>query len=417
MESIIKDDIVAYMVNNNLFANSQHGFIPGRNCQSNLLSMLNLLTSSIENKTNVDLVYLDFAKAFDSVPHIRLAIKLKNYGINGNLLHWIKNFLYGRRQQVRINSTLSNWENVTSGVPQGSVIGPILFLIFINDLPRDINATIFMFADDTKLMKQISSTDCHDELQDDINHLTGWSEKWELGFNTSKCKVMHFGNDITSPYMMIDLYDQKCKVLDFVSEEKDLGIIIDNKLNFRSHISTQVKKANRMMGLIRRSFTYLDRSTFRCLFNSLVRPHLEYCVSIWYPLHKREEDMIENVLRRASKRIPGFSSKTYGERLAAIKTPSMKYRRMRGDMIIMYQIFHSDNNSLHDLFEIRTSRTRGHNFKIYKPLTQSSPRNHFFSIRAANSWNSLPYEVVNAVSLSAFKSKLDTVWSDKMYMF
>ena len=262
---------------------------------------------------------------------------------------------------------------------------------------------LFLFADDTKLLQKLISTTSHNELQDDINRLIEWSKKWELKFNTSKCKVMHFGNDISNSYTMLDFNDQKREKLEFITKEKDLGVIIDHKLNFSSHIVTQVKKANKMMGLIRRSYTHLDITSFRYLFNSLVRPHLEYCVSIWYPLLKKDEELIENVLRRATKLIPGLYDKPYKERLAAIKVPSMRYRRMRGDMILVYKILRGGNQSLRDLFMINESRTRGHNFKLYKPLVQTTIRKHFFSIRVINNWNSLPYEVVNAVSLDSFK--------------
>ena len=232
MESIIKDDILAYMVSKKLLTDLQHGFVPGESCQSSLLLMLNFLTKSIENGTYADLVYLDFAKAFDSVQHNRLICKFHNYGISGNLLLWIRNFSSHRRQQVRVNDTLSNWENVTSGVPQGSIFGPALFIIYINDLPRDILPPLFLFADCAKLMKKIISTASHNELQDDINWLIEWSKKWEFSFS----------------YTMLDFNDEKREKLEFITKEKDLGVIIDHKLNFSSHIVTQVKKANKMMG-------------------------------------------------------------------------------------------------------------------------------------------------------------------------
>ena len=183
--------MLAYMVSNKLLKNFQHGFVPGKSCQSDLLLMLNFLTESIEYGTDTDVV-----------PHNRLICKWHDYGNTGNPLLWNRNVLSHRRQQVRawVNSTLSNWENVTSGVPQGSVFGPVLFIIYINDLPRDILALLFLFADDTKLMKKLISTTSHNELQDDINRLIKWSKKWELKFNTSKCKVMHFGNDISNSY-------------------------------------------------------------------------------------------------------------------------------------------------------------------------------------------------------------------------
>ena len=240
-----------------------------------------------------------------------------------NLLLWIRNILSYRRQQVRVNSILSNWKNVTSGVPQGSVFGPVLFIIYINDLPRDIIVFLFLFTNDTILMQKLISTTSCNELQDYIDRLIECSKKWELKFNTSKCKVMHFGNDISSSYTMLDSNDQIRKILEFITEEKDLGVIINHKLNFSSHIITQVKKANKMMGSVRRSYTHLDRTSFRCLFSSLVRPHLEYYVSIWYSLLKKEDDLVENVLRRATKLIPGLYDKPYKERLTAIKVPGM----------------------------------------------------------------------------------------------
>ena len=196
------------MVRNKLFlTNLQHGFVSGTSCQSNLILMLNFLTELIENEADADLVYLDFAKAFDSVSNDRLICKLHNYDISGNLLLWIRNFLSHRRQKVQVNSTLSNLENVTNGFPQGSVFGPVLFIIHINYLPRGIIALLIYFADDTKLVQKLISTTSHEELQDDINRIIEWSKKLELKFNTSKCKVMQFGNGISNPYTMLDLND------------------------------------------------------------------------------------------------------------------------------------------------------------------------------------------------------------------
>ena len=217
-------------------------------------------------------------------------------------------------------------------------------------------------------------------------------------------KVMQFGNDISNSYTMLVFNDQKHKKLDFITEGKDLRV--DHKLNFSSHIVTQVKKVNKMMDLVRRSCTHLDRTSTRCLLNTLVRPHLEYCVPIWYPLLKKDEERIATVLRRATKLITGLYGKRYKERLTAINISSKRYCRIRGDMISLYKILRGNNQSLRDLLMVIESSTRVHNFKLQKPFVQTIIRKHFLSIRAISNWNSLPDEVVNAVSLGSFKSKL-----------
>ena len=205
--------------------------------------------------------------------------------------------------------------------------------------------------------------------------------------------------------------------LKFIDEEKDLGVIVDSKLKFSSLIVNQVKKANRLMGLIRRSYNFLDIVSFKYLFISLIRPHLEYCVTVWYPLLKKDEDLIENVLRRASKMLPRLSNLTYEKRLAKIEIPSMKYRRMRGDMIMVYKVLNGYEPSLEHLFEVdNNSITRGHNFKLKKPPFKTTIRQHFFNNRVVNNWNSLPFDVVNATSINSFKNKLDKCWENRMYV-
>ena len=227
-----------------------------------------------------------------------------------------------RRQQVRITSALSDWASFISGVHQGSGSGPILLILFINDLPKDTLAKLFLFADDTKVLQVLFSAVCLHEIQSDMDHLTEWSDKWQLKFNTSKCKVIHIGPTNTSSHAMLDLSDDKHKELEFIEKGKDLGVVFDNNLKFSSHIINQVNKPNQVMGLIRRSYTYLDENFFRYLFNALVRQHLEYCASVWYPLLKKGEELIENVLCRASNLIPRISNFSYPYRLTFSKSRS-----------------------------------------------------------------------------------------------
>ena len=172
---------------NNVILPHQHGFTPGRSCSTQLLLAMNDWTKTLDDGHSVDILYFDFAKAFDSVPHNRLISKLQGCGISGKLLAWVKNFLVGRKQKVVLNSHASDWSSVSSGVPQGSVLDPILFNIYVSDMPLIVNSPIFQFADDVKMFRTIRTVDDFCQLQQDINLLFAWSKKWQLKFNISKC--------------------------------------------------------------------------------------------------------------------------------------------------------------------------------------------------------------------------------------
>ena len=286
MEKLIRDKLVDHMTSNNLFSNTQHGFISGRSCITQLLEYIEDLTEAIDNGEDVDVIYLDFCKAFDKVPHRRLVYKLEQNGIKGDLLLWIKNFLHDRQQRVTIGDSSSDWTPVSSGIPQGSVLGPILFLIYINDLPGAIDCCIKFFADDAKLYLKVNSLVQADQLQGNVTRSENWADIWRMFFNYKKCKKFHVGNkDINATYIM---HDQGQPVsLEQVEVEKDLGIYFDSKLSFREHITKKVNIANRNLGCIFRSFTYMDKEMFLHLFKSLVRPHLEYGSVIFSPTLKK----------------------------------------------------------------------------------------------------------------------------------
>ena len=277
----------------------------------------------------LDAIYLDFSKAFDSVPHQRLLNKLRTYGINGNILSWCESFLTGRRQRVVINSVASDWSDVLSGVPQGSVLGPLLFLLFINDMPDVVHNVIALFADDAKLFSSIRSDSDMLRLRHDIYNLTEWSDKWQLQFNIGKCKSLHLGHNNKR-----DDYFMRVGILEKVEVEKDLGVHVDEKLSFKQHIEYEISKANQILGLIRRSFDYLDARSLVSLYTSRVRPLLEYCNVVAYPRFSYQCEMLESVQRRATKMIPQLKSLDYAERLKLLKLPSLYYRRARGDIFL-----------------------------------------------------------------------------------
>ncbi len=411
LESIIKDHVVKHVQENKVLTECQHGFVSGRSCSTQLIACLDIWTSILDQGSNVDAVYLDFSKAFDSVPHQRLCKKLESYGISGNTLNWIKDFLNDRRQKVIVNGEESQWQGVLSGVPQGSVIGPLLFIIFINDMPETCSSFIQMFADDAKVFAEVNCDMQNAHLQQDLDSLQIWANNWQLVFNAKKCKVMHLGkgNNKYDYYM-------GGETLEKVQNEKDLGVLVDDQLRFDTHIENQVMKANKILGLIRRSFTCLDKSSFCTLYKSIVRTHLEYANAVTYPQFEKESKLLEEVQRRATKQVAELKDLSYTDRLKALKLPSLLYRRKRGDMIEVFKYccdLYSVNPSPLHLDE--GSVTRGHKFKLYKDRAEKSTRQKFFSHRVINDWNSLPAEIVDSPTLNSFKNRLDKHWSDKFY--
>lgn len=362
-----------------------------------------------------DAVYLDFAKAFDSVPHMRLLRKLQASNVAGRILQWIEAFLVNRRQRVVIKGSHSEWLPVISGVPQGSVLGPVLFVIYINDLPDEVKSKIFLYADDTKVVQQMNNDEDRLGLQKDLDKLCEWSKTWQLKFNVGKCKVMHFG--YSNPHYG---YTMEGRELQEVNNEKDLGVLIDDKLMFSSHVATAVAKANRLLGLIKRCFHNVDMKTLRLLFVSIVRPHLEFANVVWHPRFKRDMKMIEQVQHRATRIIPELRKLSYEERLRRLQLPSLVYRRLRGDVIEVYKYLHGayaiNGDSFLRLMEPRSMVTRGHEYKLLKARVNTRIRENYFAARVVDCWNRLPAEIVCASSLNVFKNKLDEHWAHLVYV-
>ena len=232
MESILKDAIVDHLQRNCILNRSQHGFLPGKSCLTNLLEYIDTLTRIVDSGKVADILYLDFAKAFDKVPHARLVAKLRACGIDGKVLRWIQEWLSDRKQRVVLNGKASKWTSVLSGVPQGSVLGPILFIVYINDID---DATPFMnflskFADDTKAVRVLLSDDDQANMQADINALVEWSDRWQMTFNADKCKIMHIGKNNPSYNYTMGGHAPAGVVLGESEVEKDLGVLVHNSL-------------------------------------------------------------------------------------------------------------------------------------------------------------------------------------------
>ena len=297
-EKIVCDKVSPIV--NNFLSDDQHGFRPGLSTTTNLAVFSNLVNLNLNSNCQTDVIYTDFSKAFDKVNHSILLDKLESFGINANLLLWFCSYLVGRSQYVRFNNTMSDLFNVTSGVPQGSHLGPVLFNIFINDLPSVIKySNCLLFADDLKLLRKICDPSDSQLLQHDIDSVSDWCRNNLLDLNIKKCNFVSFTRSNTLiPFQ----YNINCFPLESLEMVKDLGIIFDKKFSFKEHISHIFSKSMRLLGFIKRnSLEFRDPSTIKSLYVSLVRPYLEYCSIIWNPSLKVDIVKLERVQKNFTR--------------------------------------------------------------------------------------------------------------------
>ena len=248
-------------------------------------------------------------------------------------------------------------------------------------------------------------------LQSDIDKLYEWARIWQLKFNAAKCKVMHKGYSNRQ-----ENYTMEGLTLEKVFKEKDLGVTIDNELKFHDHVQLSVTKANQILGIVKRTFSCLDKEILPIVYKCQVRPHLEYGNVIWHPRYVANISKVEQVQRRATKLIPGFQDKTYEDRLKELKLYSMEYRRKRGDYKIIYKIINEiDRIHPSQLFQFATGNTRGHSKKLFKQSVNKDVRKHVFSQRVIDAWNSLTEDIISSKSLNIFKAKLDKHWESEWY--
>ena len=409
MESLVKDCVLKFLLDNRLLNLSQHGFLPNRSCVTNLLSFLEDVSSSLDSGHSVDVIYLDFQKAFDKVPLGRLMVKLHQLGIRGRCAEWINAWLHDRSQRVVVNGIFSSWKKVTSGVPQGSVLGPILFLIFINDIDNSLFSCISKFADDTKLYRKVNDEKDVSLLQKDLDRLFSWSQTWLMSFNADKCKVLHFGSK-NSGYD----YTMNGSTLSNVTLEKDLGVVITSDLKPTQQCAAAAARANRVLGLIKRHFNSFSKEIVVNLYKQLVRPHLDYAVQAWSPFYEKDKFLLEQVQRRATRLITELRDVPYHDRLKRLGLTTLELRRIRGDMLQVYK-FLSGRDPLLNCSYLKVctnSRVRGHCKKLVKCFSRLDIRKFSFSQRVVNEWNSLPEWVVNSSSVHHFKVNIDKFFSD-----
>ena len=358
-------------------------------------------------KIQTDLIILDFSKAFDTVPHKKLLYKLEHYGINGVLLKWLSSFLMERKQRVAVEGEYSPSVTVDSGVPQGTVLGPLLFLIHINDLPETVSSQVRLFADDCLLYREIHSHQDQLQLQRDLESLETWAEKWGMKFNAKKCYKMTIHrstNPLTSTYILDN------HLLEHVTENPYLGLIISENLKWTAHINKITNKATSTLGFLRRNLKHCSKTLKSTAYTSLIRSVLDYSSTVWDPYLQKDIDRLESIQRRAARFINNDYSRTSSvtDMITKLDWKPLHERRRENRLILMYKI-------VNDLIAIpaethitkNTGKTRSsttNKIKVYSCKTDIF-KNSFIP-RTILDWNNLSEKCTTAKSIEIFKEEL-----------
>ena len=395
MEHILFRHIMDHLEKYNILSSFQHGFHSNHSCELQLLISVEDLARNLDRGLQTDVLILDFQKAFDTIPHQRLIRKLDFYGIRGTILTWITKWLSARTQQVVVDGEASEPVHVRSGAPQGMVLGPLMFLIYINNIADNMDSatSIRLFADDCLLYRIIRSSDDTDSLQNDLNSLTDWSSKWQMSFNTSKCKLLHITtkrNPITHSYRMAD------NLLEMVKHHPYLGVELSHNLKWTNHIDNITPKANqngandmsecltfetafckKALWFIRRNLQRCPTSVKQQMYFALVRPILDYVSVVWDPHTTSDIQRLEMIQRRAAQFVTNNYKRTEGtvtDILSKLEWPSLQQHRKESRLVIMYKIHHQDIAvPIPEYIQRQTvSRTRQHHpakFCVMRPST------------------------------------------------
>ena len=405
LERIVNGKIIQHLVLNNVLNDTQHGFLPGKSTDTILLKFYDYVTENVDKGLAVDAVFFDYSKAFDSVPHSVLLSRLEASGVAGSLLTWVKNFLSDRQQKVKVGDAYSTWLPVSKGVIQGSVLGPTLFNVFLNNIDESVShCFILKYADDLRIFlasPKPNSCDLQLNVQKDITSLTKWSEGSGT-FNVKKCLAVSFGGSSARREYFIE-----GNQIPASSSFTDLGVRVTSSLNFQPHIDACVAKSFAKMRIINKVFK--NKTSLLPLYKAFVRPLTEYSCLIWSPYTQKGKNKVESVQKRICRMIPSLRRLCYRDQLMSSGLMSMEARRLRYQLMTIFKMCKGLSVlQLEDLFDRAISkRTRGHSHSLISKHCRTNYRLNFFTVSSVKHWNMLSEDEVDVSTLTQFKSSLN----------
>ncbi len=410
-ERCIKQAVVKHIEENHLLSEEQYGFRRGRSVEGQLLSTLNEWTLALDKGFCIDVLYTDFQKAFDTVSHSGLLLKLQALGIGGKLLTWIRNYFSERKQSVKIGTKLSDWIDITSGVPQGSVLGPLFFILFIDDLVKELpkGVKIKLYADDAKIYIIYPPSEWSPVLQSALSVLETWTTAWDLSLAVPKCLLLFLGRlNAKHSYRLFG------HELQAVPAVRDLGVIVSEDLSWFPHISTIVAKASKCVNAIFKAFVYSDFELLARAYCTYVRPMLESASAVWSPYLKQDINLVESVQRKFSKRLFArckLQSASYENRLAILKWPTLEERRKRADLMSTFKIIKGFSTGAVGLFSSRENRLnlRGNEIRLVAEHARLDIRKYFFAHRMVTIWNELQVDHSKIRTVNSFARFLSSL--------
>ena len=413
-EKIIYNNLFRYFDENNILTNKQSGFRNGDSCVSQLLAISHEIYKAFDGRPSFETrgIFLDMSKAFDKVWHQGLLYKLKCHGVEDKFYNILENYLFNRKQRVVLNGQSSSWLNVNAGVPQGSVLGPLLFLIYINDLPENLTSSTKLFADDTSIFSTVFDVNRSSEaLNQDLSSVKNWATQWKMSFNPDPNKQateVLFSRKL-NPVNHPPLYFNGALVSSS-SNQKHLGLILDKKLSFRDHLNEKIQKANKGIGLIKRLYSHVPRKSLLNIYKAYIRPHLDYCDIIYDQPHNITFcNMIESVQYNACLAITGTIKKSSRERLyQELGLESLRDRRWYHRLVFFYKIVNGISPTY--LRSFLPEKQRSYNperSNFYRNISWNTDYfNNTFFPYCIREWNELGPELRSTNSLSLFKKGL-----------